>query len=287
MQMYGLFSFVILRQISAAVAMRAGDRPPLGSYLCYLTFYPSNAGLLGGPEVYPDFARRNLQAPPRMNHRAVASRVARGALQLWIANRIPVSFADVLAATTTAEVWADTLLLFFAGALKAMGLWAMIEASALLLGFLLQPNFSGLLTRTNPSELWWAWRGTFTNWLVRYVYGPLGASRRHQALNVAAAFGVSWLWHVIGTPFLGLHASVAQVAPMTLWAALNIAAVVGHLEWQRRRWTVLPPATPERVRRVPKIALVWMLASFNVTPLNFQGDQIGRFWDYLRLLVGR
>jgi D-alanyl-lipoteichoic acid acyltransferase DltB (MBOAT superfamily) len=286
MQMYGLFSFVFFRQISAAAAVRAGERPALSSYLSYLTFYPSNAGLLGGPEIYGDFARRNLHAPPRLDARPVLTRVVRGTLLLWVGHRFPVSFENVLAATTTSGVWTVTLLLFVATALKAMGWWAMIEANALLLGFRLQPNFTGLLTRTNPSELWWAWRGTFTNWLVRYVYGPLGASRRHPALNVAAAFSVSWLWHIFGLPFLTANMTVVQAAPITLWAGLNVTAVTGHLLWQRHGRPILPPGTPDRLRRASKMVLTSLLAAFNVAPLHFQGNQITGFGRYLRLLLG-
>ncbi len=283
---YGLFSFLIFRQISVAAAIRAGERPRLSSYLCYLSFYPSNAGLLGGPEIYTDFARRNLGARTHHDYRSAATKIARGALQLWLADRLPVSFPILLATTTTPAVWATTLLLFVSTALKVMGFWAMIEASALLYGFRLQPNFTGIFTRTNPSELWWAWRGTFTNWLVRYVYGPLGANQRHQSLNIVAAFGVSWLWHVLGIPFLTLNVRASHVAPITFWAALNATALLGHVHWQRHGWTILPPRTPERLRHGIKIVLTCLLASFNVAPLLFQGDQIGRFWGYLRLLLG-
>jgi D-alanyl-lipoteichoic acid acyltransferase DltB (MBOAT superfamily) len=285
-QVYGLFSFLILRQISVAVAMRAGNRPSLRGYLCYLSFYPSNSGLLGGPEVYDDFARRNLGTRMHYDYPAVAAKIARGALQVWFANRFPVSFASVLAASTMTGAWVQTLLLFVSTALKLMGIWAMIEANALLFGFRLQPNFVGILTRTNPSELWWAYRGTFTNWLVRYVYGPLGANRRHQALNILAAFGVSWSWHVLGLPFLTSSLTPTLVAPITFWAILNASALIAHLGWQRRGWTVLPPGTPERLRRGTKMGLTWLLAAFNVAPLQFQIDHTGDFWRYLLLLTG-
>ena len=190
----------------------------------------------------------------------------------------------MLAATTTADAWTSSLSLFLVVALKVMGYWAFIEVNALLLGFLLQPNFTGLLTRTNPSELWWAWRGTFTNWLVRYVYGPLGANRRHRAVNVVAAFGVSWLWHVLGVAFFAHNARPALVYPITFWATLNATVMIGWLEWRARGWRVLP-ARPPSHRRATKILLT-CCSRVQRRPLHFQGEHIDRFGHYLGLLAG-
>ena len=78
----------------------------------------------------------------------------------------------------------------------------MIEGGALFLGVRLRPNFRGVLTATNPSQFWRAWRGTMTNWLIRYVYIPLGGNRRQQTRNILAAFVVSTIWHCAGVPFL-------------------------------------------------------------------------------------
>jgi hypothetical protein len=286
LQTFGLFSFLFLRQISAAVALAGSARPTLGSYLCYLTFYPGAFGLVGGPEVYADFSRRNLAGRLHYDPRAAVRGVAWGALQIWLAYRVPISLATMYESGSMLAAWESSLLLFLRAALYGMGLWSMVDATALFHGFRLHPNFRGILTRQNPSELWWAWRGTFTNWLVRHVYAPLGANQRHQALNILAAFAVSWLWHVLGTPFLSKQFRPLQLAPITLWATVNAVAVIGHIEFRRRGLRLLPRATPPLLRRAIHIFLTACLGTFAVTFLLLQGDLIDRFVPFLRVLVG-
>lgn len=286
LQTFGLFSLIFLRQISAAVAMATTARPAFGSYLCYLTFYLGGFGPIGGPEVYADFARRNFRATLHYDPRTAARKMFWGVLQVWAARRLPISVGDVMASSTPFAAWGSSLLLFARGALYAMGVWSTIEAAALFHGFRLHPNFRGLLTRRNPSELWWAWRGTFTNWLVRHVYGPLGAAQRHQSLNIFAAFGVSWLWHVVGLPFLISDLRPLQLLPLTLWALVNATAVAGHIQAQKHGLRLLPAATPEKVRRMIHTLLTACLATFSITFLSFQGKHIDAFVPFLRLLLG-
>lgn len=286
LQTFGLFSFVFLRQISAAVALSGSTRPAFGSYLCYLTFYPGGFGPVGGPEVYTDFARRNLGGQLHHDPRRAARGVAWGALQIWAAYRISISPAVLFDSPTTLAAWGNSLLMFVRVALTGMGFWSMVDATALFHGFRLHPNFRGILTRQNPSELWWAWRGTFTNWLVRHVYAPLGANQRHQSLNILAAFGVSWLWHAFGIPFLGKQFTLFHLAPITLWAAVNAVAVVAHVQAQRHGVRILPASTPSSLRRAIHILLTACLGTFSVTFLQCYGDLVTRFVPFVRTLLG-
>lgn len=286
LQTFAILSFVFLRQISAAAALSGAPRPPFSGYLCYLTFYPGGFGPLGGPEVYADFARRNLAGQLHHDARRAARGVVWGAVQVWAAYRVPTSTAALLDSSTFFVAWGHSLLMFARAALYSMGVWSMIDATALLHGFRLHPNFRGILTRQNPSELWWAWRGTLTNWLVRHVYGPLGASQRHQSLNILAAFGVSWLWHVVGVPFISREFTLLHLAPITLWAAINAAAVIGHVHARQRQLRLLPASTPPPLRRGIHMFLTACLGTTSVTLLQFQGGQIDRFVPFLRVLLG-
>jgi hypothetical protein len=285
-QISGVYAFIFLRQISAAVSVAGATRPALGSYLCYLIFYPGAYGLIGGPEVWSDFSRRNLSGQLHHDPRRALRDLAVGALQIWLAYRIPITLADLLASPTMLAAWGNSLLMFARAALHGMGVWALVDATALFHGFRLHPNFRGILTRQNPSELWWAWRSTFTNWLVRHVYAPLGANQRHQSLNIGAAFGVSWLWHVVGLPFVSPNVRLAQVAPITLWALINALAVIGHVQARQRGVRILPLATPAPLRRGIHMLLTACLGTFSVTFLQFQGNFVDRFVPFLQVLVG-
>jgi D-alanyl-lipoteichoic acid acyltransferase DltB (MBOAT superfamily) len=185
--------------------------------------------------------------------------------QIWLADRIPISTAVVFASRTTMLAWATSLVLFVQVALRGMGYWAMIDATASFYGFRLRPNFVGLLRVRNPSELWRSWRGMLTNWLVCHVYAPLGGNRYHHSRNIAAAFAVSLLWHWGGVPFLSGNFHLGHLAPITLWAAINALAVIGHAQATRRHWALLPDATPSALRVALHRFLTMCLATLSVT----------------------
>ena len=277
----GLLAFAALRHISFVIeAVKAPRR--LHDYAAFMTFYPGVAGIFGGPEVYAEFSRRNLVRPVTLDHARAARRIATGALQAWVSLRIPVSVDTVLASPGPALAWASAAVFFIRTALGVMGGWAMIEGAALFLGVQLRANFRGLLTCQNPSELWWAWRGTLTNWLVQHVYGPLGG-RRHLARNILAAFGVSFLWHALGVPFLTADFRLVQVAPVALWAAINGTAVLLHGTLARTGPGTTPPGS---IGRAIRVVLMWGLGAMTPLLLSFQGDAVARFPALLHALLG-
>ena len=65
-----------------------------------------------------------------------------------------------------------------------------------------------------------------TNWLIRYVYIPLGGNRRHQIANIFAAFFVSTVWHCLGVVFLRPATWRADLVPIVTWGDL----VTNHSE---------------------------------------------------------
>ena len=286
LEVYGLCSFVFLRHISFVVSACHGGRVGLASYLCYVFFYPGCMGALGAPEVYSEFSRRNLGGRENYDHLRGTRLVALGLLEIWTAARIPASMGALIASASTREAWSNSFLLFFQVALTAMGDWATIEGTALFYGFRLRPNFSGILRSENPSELWRSWRGSMTNWLVTHVYAPLGASRRHPALNILAAFGVSLVWHWMGVPFLTARFAVRDLWPIFVWALVSATAVIAHLHFQRRGWRLLPAGTPEPLRRSAKIFFTMCLGTLAATLPSFQLGASERLPTFIRLLVG-
>jgi hypothetical protein len=286
LHVYGLFAFLFLRQISFAVAAYHGGGGSIGGYLCYLVFYPGVTGIFGGPEVWSEFSRRNLSGPARPDYARAPRSVVRGMAQLWVADRIPISADVVIASPTLLLTWTTSLVFFVQVALRGMGYWAMIDATASFYGFRLRPNFEGILRARNPSELWRSWRGALTNWLVCHVYAPLGANRRHQSLNILAAFGASLVWHWAGVPFLRPGFELVHLLPITLWAVANALAVVGHAQMTRRHLSLLPEATPAPVRLGIHRFLTWCLGTLGVTLPSFQLGAHEQLGPFLRRLVG-
>ncbi|MDX2169666.1 MAG: MBOAT family O-acyltransferase [Deltaproteobacteria bacterium] len=282
-RLQGLLAFGLLRYVSLMVAAHGAPRPALADCALYMTCYPGITGLRGAPEVYAEFARRNLARPPRLEPRAAAASLAKGLAMLVASAAVPMSLPRLLASASAPEAWACAALFFVKIALAAMGAWRTVDATALCLGIRLRMNFAGLLTCRNPSELWWAWRGTLTNWLVQHVYAPLGAARHHQIRNILAAFAVSFAWHALGVPFLTPAFHWSFVAAIALWAALNALGVVLHVAAGRRRGTARPPG---RLRLASEIVAMWGFGALTPILLSYQGPAAAGLPDLLRLLLG-
>lgn len=281
--MHGLFAFVLLRHISFVVEARRGRAADIGSYLFYMLFYPS---FLGASEIYSEFSERNLSGPVAVPYPGVARSIIFGRLQIWAALQIPSSIEAALRIQGTLALWSYVLVMFVRSALFLMGLWRIIEACARLYGVQLRPNFPHILWCENPSQFWHSWRATMTNWLIHYVYIPLGGNRRRQARNIAAAFAVSTLWHWMGIPFVALHVSARDFVPIGAWGTINALAVVSYAYAHRADWRVLPDRTPPLIRRGAKMFLTACLGTITVTFLSTSPDLLEHFTAFVRTLVG-
>ena len=289
LQGWGLACWAMMRHVSFVVEARHGASTRLDDYLCYLFFFPS---CLGAMETYDEFSSRNLEQ--RRSPELGAALVGANGTDVFVRAALlvpPTSQEAWLAATGFTELWGLSLLLFARAALFLQGLWSMVEADARLLGVVLRPNFTGVLTAPNPSRFWRAWRGTMTHWLIRYVYIPLGGSHRHRTRNIFAAFAVSTIWHVGGVLFTiqpptAPPASGAAFVPIVAWGILNFAGVAAHSAW-RRRW---PAGTWVResslASRALKIALTLCFGSLTVTVLGFPANHLAEFPRVMCTLAG-
>lgn len=285
-RLQGLLAIWLLRHVSLVVSAMRNGPPPPADCAAFVTFYPGAMGLMGAPEVYDEFARRNLTRPAAPSPWTAARQLAEGQGMFVLAALVPVTLDRVEASATALGAWSLAVVLFVKTALAGMGAWRVVSSTALFYGIRMRMNFTGLLTCRNPSELWWAWRGTFTNWLITHVYAPLGASRRHQSRNILAAFAVSFLWHAIGVPFLYPEFRWVYVAPVALWAALNGAAVLAHVNADRRGLLRAPAVIPAPLRVAAATVLTWALGACTPILLAYQGPAIERLPGLLRLLLG-
>ncbi len=280
LQGWGLYSFVVFRHASFVAEHAAGLPSSLGGYLCYLLFFPS---CIGAMEVYNEFHERNLTSAPPAEFGRATVMVVRGNVLLWIALMVPIDADQVTASVGFASMWAKLMVLFLRAAVGTIGTWDIIEGGSLFLGFRLRPNFRDVLKATTPSQFWRAWRGTMTNWLIRYVYIPLGGNRRHQTVNILAAFFVSTVWHCFGVPFLRPAAwRPFDLAPIVLWGGLNFAGVAAHARVRRLR----PASSPTPALLAGKWALTMVFGAMTVLLLGFTLGGMERFGYVVRTLVG-
>lgn len=74
-----------------------------------------------------------------------------------------------------------------------------------MLGFELPKNFDMPYKATDIGAFWKRWHMTMTGFFTKYVYIPLGGSRRGKIrtyINTLIVFGVSGLWHGAGWSFI-------------------------------------------------------------------------------------
>ncbi|MBP3198506.1 MAG: MBOAT family protein, partial [Butyrivibrio sp.] len=76
---------------------------------------------------------------------------------------------------------------------------------SLMLGYELPMNFNSPYKAATSKELWQRWHMTLSRFFIKYVYIPLGGSRKGKLLtviNVLVVFVLSGLWHGAGWTYI-------------------------------------------------------------------------------------
>jgi alginate O-acetyltransferase complex protein AlgI len=81
----------------------------------------------------------------------------------------------------------------------------MASGVSMMLGYRLPVNFNSPYKASSCKELWQRWHMTLSRFFIKYVYIPLGGSRKGKArtmLNVLIVFILSGLWHGAGWTYI-------------------------------------------------------------------------------------
>ncbi|MFO0988413.1 MAG: MBOAT family O-acyltransferase [Alphaproteobacteria bacterium] len=182
-----------------------------GSYLLFVTFFPH---LVAGPIVYHREMMPQFAAAERRG--IVWSDIETGLFLLMIGLMKKVLLADVCAEWVdpgykaaarlgAADAWMLSLgyslqLYFDFSAYSDMAI-----GIGLLFGIRLPFNFDSPYRATTVREFWRRWHMTLSRFLARYVYVPLGGSRRGPAAtlrNLMLTFLLGGIWHGAGWGFV-------------------------------------------------------------------------------------
>ena len=90
-------------------------------------------------------------------------------------------------------------------------------------------NFNSPYKATSITEFWNRWHITLSGFLQKYIYFPLGGSRKgiiRSAINILIVFGISGIWHGAAWTFV-------------IWGMLHGIARVLHKLFQKR-WDGIP-----------------------------------------------
>ncbi len=223
-------SYYTFSTLGYLIDVRRGDCAPeknLIDYAAFVCFFPH---ILLGPipragELLPQirqkrpFAAGNLAAGAQRFLWGMAKKLL---VADWLGTFVD-TFYNHYADDNPLCICAAVLLYGFQLYFDFSGFCDMALGAARALGFRLEENFRAPYFSHSITELWGRWHISLTGWLRRYVYIPLGGSRRGYArklLNILLVFAVSGLWHGNTALFLlwGLANGVLRVAE-DLWRA--------------------------------------------------------------------
>ena len=203
-------SFYVFSQISFIIDRCRGEiaHDGFGNYVLYVMFFPK---LAEGPITMYDEIMRQFRDPKR--RRFQQENFTRGWILLTLGLGKKLLLADNLAAAASYGFSAAYYSDFLTGIL-AICCYA----------FQLYMDFSGFCDMSF-GKFWQKWHMTLTRFFTKYVYIPLGGSRKGRArtvLNIMIVFLLSALWHGASVNYL-------------IWGVLSGALVAAYHLWSHRR----------------------------------------------------
>ena len=226
-------SFFTFGQISFIVDRANGEAPHYSfiDYALYTVYFPK---LIQGPiafhkEMIDQFREKSLR-------RFDTDTFAKGIMSFIIGLGKKVILADTLAKSVdygfhytyymdTLTVIAVMLAYAFQIYLDFSGYCDMANGVSMMLGFKLPVNFNSPYKASSAKELWQRWHMTLSRFFIKYVYIPLGGSRKGKlrtVINVLIVFVLSGLWHGAGWTYIcwGLMQGL-----LVVWDDLGIVGV--------------------------------------------------------------
>ena len=244
-------SFYTFSQIAFVIDRYRGEIPhyDLLDYSFYVLFFPK---IMQGPIAFPAEMIEQTRDIKKLSFDA--DRFARGIILFIIGLSKKVLMADTIALlvnyTYQQAYYLDTLCVIVAGIATALNIYFdfsgycdMADGISQMLGFTLPQNFNSPFKAASVQELWQRWHMTLSRFLTKYVYFPLGGSRRgvvRTILNILIIFFISGLWHGAGWNYV-------------VWGLLNgILVIFDHFHKNK--------ILPRKIRQV----LTFLFFSFSV-----------------------
>lgn len=263
-------SFFTFQQIAYVVAVYKGTvQLSILDYLIYILYFPK---ILMGPLADPaDFcAQLHDTALKKINWDHIASGVKLFSFGLFkkiimadtFAKAVSWGYANI--GTATAMDWLFIMLFYtFEIYFDFSGYSDMAVGTSLMLNITLPINFDSPYKAFSIREFWKRWHISLTAFFTKYIYIPLGGSRKGNfvtAANTMLVFFVSGIWHGANWTFL-------------LWGILHGAFCLFD------RWT-------EKWQKKVFEPMRWMLAfaAVNVLWLLFRSDSILQWKTILRTI---
>lgn len=221
-------SFYTLQQIAGLADAYRGNAKNYSfiEYLAFVTFFPQ---LVAGPivlsdELIPQFADKNNRI---FNYEKFTQGLSRFIIGLSKKMLIADLFGHIVDFGFEKVYWIDTASAWIVAVCYSIQLYFdfsgysdMACGLAGMFGFTLPENFDSPYKAVSIGDFWKRWHMTLTRFFTRYLYIPLGGSRKGKLrtyLNILIVFLVSGLWHGAAWTFV-------------IWGAMHGIAMI----WDRR-----------------------------------------------------
>ena len=198
-------SFFTFQSITYTLDVYRGTTPPsnkLTDYVLYIMMFPQ---LIAGPIVnYNSVAAQLVERTSTMEDRVVGFyRFIIGlGKKVLIANTL-AAYADQVFAMNygdlaTGTAWIGILSYTFQIYFDFSGYSDMAIGLGKMMGFKFPENFNDPYTSRSVTEFWKRWHMTLGNFIMNYLYIPLGGNRKGKGrmyFNLWLCFLLSGLWH--------------------------------------------------------------------------------------------
>lgn len=265
-------SFFTFQQIAYIVAIykRELTRNCLLDYLVYILYFPK---ILMGPLTDPvDFINQlNDSQLKKLDWDNLANGIKIFSLGLFKKVMIADTFAKAVAwgfANVEAASSMDLILvmLFYTFEIyfDFSGYSDMAVGTSLMFNITLPINFDSPYKAVSIRDFWKRWHISLTRFFTKYIYIPLGGSKKGIAftcLNTMIVFSISGIWHGANWTFI-------------LWGALHGAFSVIDRFLDKHQRRICEPA--KWICTFTVVNVLWLL---------FRADTISQWWEMLTKII--
>ncbi len=250
----------------------------VAEYLAFILFFPT---MVAGPiKRYQDFLPklRNIAKEWAFDWQRGITRILAGLVKKFAVADVLTAYTNHLNVADISHAHRPILIVWlFAYGIKIYTDFSAYSdiaiGSARLFGIRVPENFDWPYFRTNIADFWRHWHMSLTNWLIDYIYIPLGGSRvsSHRIyFNILVTMLISGIWHGAGVNFI-------------VWGVLHGVMLAIHRWW--RAFLPLPAGTvPPLWRRAGAGLLTFVFV--NLAWAFFCMDVKTAVYFFQRLILG-